>query len=73
VFTDCAIPDMTGDLIAAEIKRLSPKTPVIMLTGFHTVMDVQWENPGGVDYVLGKPVTPDQLQDAIVRVMRGEP
>jgi PAS domain S-box-containing protein len=73
VFTDCAIPDMNGDLIAAEIKRLSPKTPVIMLTGFHTVMDVQWENPGGVDYVLGKPVTPDQLQDAIVRVMRGEP
>jgi CheY-like chemotaxis protein len=72
VFTDCAIPDMSGDLIAAEIKRLSPEMPVIMLTGFGTVMDVRWEKPGGVDYVLGKPVTSDQLQEAIIRVMRGE-
>jgi signal transduction histidine kinase len=72
VITDRAIPDMGGDQIAAEIKRLSTATPVIMLTGFGDIMDVRREKPAGVDYVLGKPVTPDQLQEAVIRVMRGE-
>ncbi len=74
VITDRAIPGMGGDQIAAEIKRLSPTTPVIMLTGFGDIMDVQREKPAGVDYVLGKPITPDQLQEAVVRAMgeRGE-
>jgi len=69
VITDRAIPEMSGDQIAAEIKRLSPATPVIMLTGFGDIMDVRRERPAGVDCVLGKPVTPDQLQEAVLRTM----
>ncbi len=69
VITDRAIPEMSGDEIAAEIKRLSPATPVIMLTGFGDIMDVRRERPAGVDCVLGKPVTPDQLQEAVLRTM----
>ena len=69
VMTDRAIPGMSGDRIAEEIKRLSPATPVIMLTGFGDIMDVRGENPPGVDCVIGKPVTPDQLQEAVLRTM----
>jgi CheY-like chemotaxis protein len=69
VLTDRAIPDMGGDRIAAEIKRLSPATPIIMLTGFGDIMEVRRETPVGVDCVLGKPVTPDQLQEAVIRTM----
>ena len=69
VITDRAIPDLSGDRIAAEIKRLSPATPVIMLTGLGDIMSVRREKPAGVDYVLGKPVTPDQLQEAVIRAI----
>ncbi len=69
VITDRAIPDMSGDRIASEIKRLSPTTPIIMLTGFGDIMDVRKERPDGVDCVLGKPVTPDQLHEAIARTI----
>ena len=69
VITDRAIPDLSGDRIAAEIKRLSPATSVIMLTGFGDIMEVRREKPAGVDYLLGKPVTPDQLQEAVIRTM----
>ena len=69
VITDRAISDMSGDRIATEIKRLSPTTPVIMLTGFGDIMEVRREKPADVDYVLGKPVTPAQLQEAVIRTM----
>jgi len=72
VITDRAIPDMGGDPIAAEIKRLSPATPVVMLTGFGDIMEARREKPAGVDYLIGKPLTPDQHQEAVIRVMRGE-
>jgi signal transduction histidine kinase len=70
VVTDRAIPDLSGDRIAAEIKRLSPTTPVIMLTGFGDFMEVRREKPAGVDCLLGKPITPDQLQTAVIQAMR---
>jgi signal transduction histidine kinase len=69
VITDRAMPDLSGDQVATEIKRLSPATPIIMLTGLGNIMDVQREKPAGVDYVIGKPVTPDQLQEAVIRTM----
>jgi signal transduction histidine kinase len=73
VITDRAMPDLSGDRVAAAIKRLSPTTPVIMLTGFGDIMDVRQEKPAGVDYVLGKPVTPDQLQEAVIHTMGDRP
>jgi CheY-like chemotaxis protein len=71
VITDRSLPGMGGDQIAAEVKRLSPATPVIMLTGFGDFMEVRREKPAGVDYVLGKPVTPEQLHEAVIRAMGG--
>jgi len=70
VITDRAIPDMSGDQIAAEIKRLAPTTPVIMLTGFGDIMNVRREKPAAVDDVIAKPVTPEQIQDAVARATR---
>lgn len=67
LITDRAIPDLSGDRIALEARRLAPDLPIIMLTGFGDIMDVRGDNPAGVDILLGKPVTPDQLHDAVRR------
>lgn len=69
VIADRAIPDVSGDHIAADVKQLSPRTPVIMLTGFGEIMNIRGEKPAGVDCVLGKPVTADQLQATVLRTM----
>ena len=68
IVTDRAMPEMGGDELAAAIERLSPNTPVIMLTGFGDLMEAKGEHPAGVDVVVGKPVTLDALADAIRQV-----
>ncbi|MFO7871066.1 MAG: PAS domain S-box protein [Kiritimatiellia bacterium] len=69
VITDRAMPDMSGDNVALEVKKLRADVPVIMLTGFGTVMKENGEKPHGVDEVVGKPVTRKELQKAISRVL----
>ena len=67
VITDQSMPEMTGTELAAEIKKLSPRTPVILLTGYGEIRD-----SGCCDCLLGKPATHLDLRRAIARVMAPE-
>ncbi len=68
VMTDRAMPEMNGDALAAEIKKLNPKQPIILLTGFGDLMNEAGENPTGVDLVVSKPFTLATLRSAMARV-----
>lgn len=68
VITDRAMPEMTGDAMAAAIKKIMPRVPVIMLSGFADLMSATGEKPPGVDFVVGKPVTLSALRDVLARV-----
>jgi signal transduction histidine kinase len=70
VITDRAMPQMSGDEVARRVKETHPDLPVIMLTGFGDIMNYADELPEGVDLVLSKPVTPEELREAIVGVTR---
>ena len=70
VMTDRAMPEMSGDHLAAPIKKLAPHKPVIMLTGFGDMMEAADEHPGGVDIILSKPVKLAQLREALVNARR---
>jgi signal transduction histidine kinase len=69
VLTDRAMPEMNGDQLAREIKRLRPAQPVILLTGFGDLMAGSGEKPEGVDIVVSKPFTLAVLRTAIRTVM----
>jgi CheY-like chemotaxis protein len=69
VLLDRAMPDMNGDQVAAAIKSANPAMPVIMLTGFGSMMDAADEKPTGVDFIVGKPVTIDGLRDALSKAV----
>ena len=71
VITDRAMPEMSGDQLAAAIKQEVPGTPTILLTGFADIMAATDDRPEGVEVILGKPVTPGQLQKAVSEVMAG--
>lgn len=68
VMTDRAMPEMNGDALAVEIKRLKPSQPIILLTGFGDLMSSTGEKPAGVDIVVGKPFTLGTLRNAIIKV-----
>jgi CheY-like chemotaxis protein len=67
VVTDRAMPDMSGDQLAAAIKRYSPATPVLLLTGFADLMN--GECPEGVDAVLRKPATIAALRQTLLALL----
>jgi len=70
VLTDRAMPECNGDVLAAEIKKLSPHQPVILLTGFGDLMSGAGEKPEGVDLVVSKPFTLNSLREAMTRALR---
>lgn len=70
VLTDRAMPEMNGDVLASEIKKIAPRQPVVLLTGFGDLMSGAGERPAGVDLVVSKPFTLNTLRDAITKGMQ---
>lgn len=68
VMTDRSMPEMNGDALAAEIKKLRPAQPVLLLTGFGDIMAGAGEKPTGVDLVVSKPFTLTTLRSAIAKI-----
>ncbi|MBM4405554.1 MAG: response regulator [Chloroflexi bacterium] len=64
------MPGMNGDELAARVKKVSPKTPVFLLTGFGDILNASGEKPTNVDMVLGKPVTMAALREAVEKVTK---
>jgi CheY-like chemotaxis protein len=61
VVTDLAMPRMDGRALAKTIKEESPRTPIVMLTGWGDIMKVEENHPECVDAVLGKPPAAEEL------------
>ena len=55
VITDLGMPYVDGRRVAAAIKATSPKTPVILLTGWGQRLTAEGDIPPHVDRVLNKP------------------
>ncbi len=70
VITDRAMPGMTGDQLAAEIKADKPDTPVYMVTGFGNLVNEKGEMPPNIDAVLNKPVPLDVLNRKLSDLIR---
>jgi len=73
VVTDLSMPRVSGETLAAHVKKNSPGTPVIMVTGFDALMLPGGKPPTGVDSIHSKPISRRELSLAICDVMlRGE-
>jgi DNA-binding NtrC family response regulator len=70
VVTDVRMPDGDGLHLMRSLRALSPSTGVIVLTAFGSVPEaVQAMRGGACDY-LTKPISFEELQSAVERVMR---
>ena len=72
IITDRAMPEMSGDQLATQARRIAPGVPILMLTGFGDFMNAADERPEAVDVVVSKPVTIDALRAAMATAMRGK-
>ncbi|HYB41604.1 MAG TPA: response regulator, partial [Candidatus Methylomirabilis sp.] len=55
VLTDLALPERSGLAMARAVKQLSPRTPVVLITGWAHLLDPGRVRDHGVDLVLVKP------------------
>jgi nitrogen-specific signal transduction histidine kinase/ActR/RegA family two-component response regulator len=68
VITDLGMPYVDGRQVATTLKREAPGTPVIMLTGWGTMMKADGDVPAQVDAVLSKPPRMNELRETLFRV-----
>ncbi|MFN3974876.1 MAG: ATP-binding protein, partial [Dehalococcoidia bacterium] len=71
VITDLSMPDLTGWEVAAYIKKARPSVPVLLLTGYGDHIDLQEARARGVDGVLGKPISIEDLASAFLALVEG--
>jgi len=70
VITDRVMPETSGNELAAAIKRINPRAPVVMLTGFADLNTGSDEITKNVELVLNKPARLNDLRIAIRKVMQ---
>ncbi len=69
VITDLGMPHMDGRQLTALLKQESPATPVIMMTGWGTLMTGEKEVHAPVDGLVNKPPKAHELRDVLARVI----
>ena len=67
IITDFGMPKMDGHQVARTIKAESPLTPIIMMTGWGTLIKDNDKTAPEVDAVIGKPPHMQELNDLLLR------
>jgi signal transduction histidine kinase/CheY-like chemotaxis protein len=70
VITDLGMPGMDGKQVAERVKASSPKTPVILLTGWGMMLDKESQGMSNVDALMNKPPRVNDLLQVLAKVIR---
>jgi signal transduction histidine kinase len=65
VLTDLALRDRSGLQLASAVKKRSPGTAVVLLTGWGRRLQEERLRESGVDVMLVKPVQPERVREAV--------
>lgn len=68
VISDLGMPYLDGREVAKLVKKESPNTPVILLTGWGAFMKRDGQAPANVDAILSKPPRMNELREALAKV-----
>jgi CheY-like chemotaxis protein len=72
VISDLGMPRVDGRKVAAAIKAMSAKTPILLLTGWGQRLLDEKNLPEHIDRVLSKPPRINQLRAALVELLHPE-
>ncbi|NWF92648.1 MAG: PAS domain S-box protein [Syntrophaceae bacterium] len=65
VLTDLGMPGISGWEVGKSVKKISPQTPVGMITGWGLELDHARMKESGIDFVISKPFQFDQILRAV--------
>jgi signal transduction histidine kinase/ActR/RegA family two-component response regulator len=68
VFTDLGMPGTNGWDVAARVKQTHPGTAVVMVTGWGVQIEADNARTRGVDYILPKPYTLEEIMQLLVTI-----
>jgi signal transduction histidine kinase/ActR/RegA family two-component response regulator len=68
VITDLGMPGVDGRQVATVIRKESPDTPIVMLTGWGAMMKEEGDIPTQIDVVMSKPPKIKDLCDLLTRL-----
>ena len=69
VITDQTMPQMTGEVLARELRQIRADIPIILCTGFSHVIDTDKAAAQGIDAFMLKPLIAKDLGLAIQQVL----
>jgi len=73
VLTDLGMPNVSGWEVCKAIKRMSPKTPVGMITGWGMEIDETKKEESGVDFVISKPFDFSRILNLVTESIEHRP
>jgi two-component system response regulator FlrC len=72
VLTDWGMPGMSGWEVCRMIKKISPHTPVGMITGWGTEMSQSQMEEYGLDFFISKPFDFNQILNVVTETMESK-
>jgi signal transduction histidine kinase/ActR/RegA family two-component response regulator len=69
VFTDLGMPKMSGWEVGKALKRINPKVPIALITGWGVELNKDKMKESGIDLVVSKPFNFDQVVRLVSEAM----
>jgi len=69
VITDMTMPNMTGDKLTVELRKINPAIPIILCTGFSEFITEEKAKSLGIRALLLKPLVMTDLAQAVRRAL----
>ncbi len=73
VLTDIGMPLMNGYQLLAELKKINPKLPIVVSSGFGDTIVTSKIDPGDMAGMISKPYSYDQLREVLKGVVEALP
>ena len=70
VFTDVGMPGMSGWELAREIRQISARIPIAVITGWGEAVGSNEQKAAGVNWIVAKPFTADRIAELVREINR---
>ncbi len=70
VFTDVGMPGMSGWELAREIRQISTRIPIAVITGWGEAVGSNEQKAAGVNWIVAKPFTADRIAELVHEISR---
>jgi len=72
VIADYNMPEMRGDILLTEVRKIRPEMPTILITGYSEKINEKQARELGIGSLLVKPILPQVLAKTIQKLLEKE-